>query len=185
MRRLVIWNLMSLDGYFEGPQPWSLGFHESVWGDELEAFSLEQARSIDTLLFGRVTYEGMAAYWSKENGSIADFMNGVEKVAVSRTLRSVSWNNSRLLQGEIPGAVEELKRASGKDIYVFGSATLTASLLRHGLVDEYRVCIAPLVLGAGTPLFKPSNDSLSMKLLDVQPLRTGGVIIRYTPRKTG
>lgn len=185
MRKLVTWNMMTLDGYFEGPKPWELDFHALVWGDELEAFSLEQGESVGTLLFGRKTYEGMAAHWSKESGAIADFMNSVEKVVASRSLEKVEWNNSRLLQGQVPESVSALKQAPGKDIYVFGSAELTASLLHHGLVDEYRLCLVPVVLGAGNPLFKPADESLKMRLLETRPLTTGGIILRYAPDSTG
>src|SRR5690606_10814936 len=107
--------------------------------------------------------------------------NGVEKVVVSRTLEETDWNNSRLLQGELPDTVEELKRQAGKDIYVFGSAALVAALLRHGLVDEYRLCIAPVVLGKGNPLFKPFDGTLDMKLTKTTPLKIGAVILYYEP----
>lgn len=179
MRKLIVWNLMTLDGYFEGPAPWSLDFHTTVWGDELEAFSLEQGAVVGTLLFGRATYQGMAAHWTSAEGPIADFMNGVEKVVASRSLAAAEWNNSRLLEGALPEAVAALKRQPGKDIYVFGSAGLTDDLLRHALVDEYRICLAPVVLGAGHPLFKPSDRRIDMTLLETRPLKTGGVILRY------
>lgn len=182
MRKLVVWNLMSLDGSFEGAEKWDLAFHNTAWGDELRAFSLALAEEAGTLLFGRVTYEGMAAYWSKEAGPVADFMNGVEKVVTSRTLKKADWNNSRLLDGELPGAVEELKRQPSKHIFVFGSADLVAALLRHELVDEYRLCIAPVVLGKGNPLFKPFDGSLDMKLTKATPLKTGAVIMYYEPQ---
>lgn len=182
MRKLVVWNLMSLDGSFEGAEKWDLAFHSTAWGDELRAFSLAQAEEIGTLMFGRVTYEGMAAHWSKETGPIADFMNAVEKVVASRTLESADWNNSRLLEGELPGAVEQLKRQPGKGIFVFGSADLVAALLRHELVDEYRLCIAPVVLGKGNSLFKPFDGALGMKRTKITPLETGAVILHYEPQ---
>ena len=97
MRKLIVWNVMTLDGYFEGPTAWDLGMHGTVWGDELEAFSLEQGEEIGTLLFGRRTYEGMAAHWTQETGEIADMMNGIEKAVASRTLESADWNNTRVL----------------------------------------------------------------------------------------
>jgi dihydrofolate reductase len=84
--------------------------------------------------------------------------------------------------GELPGAVEKLKRQPGKDIYVFGSADLVAALLRHELVDEYRICIAPVVLGNGNALFKPSDRALAMKLTKTTPLETGAVIVQYEPQ---
>src|SRR5206468_6714943 len=88
MRRLISWNLITLDGFFEGPKSWDLDFHEYVWGEELEQLSLDQAASADLLLFGRVTYEGMAGYWPTAEGEIAEiaeFMNNVPKVVFSRT----------------------------------------------------------------------------------------------------
>lgn len=178
MRRLVVWNLMTLDGFFEGETPWDLGFHESVWGDELEQFALEQLEEIGTLLFGRKTYEGMADYFSKETGAIADKMNSISKAVVSKTLETADWTNTRLLKGDGVEAVRELKAEEGKDVYVFGSAELLDSLLAAGLVDEYRLCLAPVAIGTGNPLFK---GPVKMRLLDVRTLATGGVIFRYAP----
>ena len=83
-----MWNIMTLDGYFEGNQNWDLSFHDSVWGQELEKLSLDQLHSADSLIFGRVTYEGMAAYWTKEEGEIADLMNRIPKLVFSKTLKS-------------------------------------------------------------------------------------------------
>lgn len=179
MRRLVAWNLMTLDGYFEGQKPWDLGFHEAAWGDELHEFSLEQGKEAGTLLFGRRTYEGMAAYWTTATGAVADMMNSLEKAVASRTLDAAAWNNTRLLKGDAVAAVRALKAEDGKDIFVFGSADLLASLLAAGLVDEYRVCIAPIVLGGGNPLFKPQDEPVKMRLERARPLKTGGVILTY------
>lgn len=181
MRKIVVWNIMTLDGYFEGTSPWELPFHNVVWGEELEALSLAQGEELGTLLFGRKTYEGMASYWTKETGPIADMMNNSQKAVASRTLKEATWNNSRLLEGDVVAAVERLKREPGKDIFVFGSADLLDTLLAHGLVDEYRLCIAPVVLGAGNPLFKPGRE-LAMKLTQTTTLKNGGVILRYLPQ---
>jgi hypothetical protein len=99
MRRLVVWNAMTLDGYFEGKSPWDLGFLETIWGDELEAFSLEQGREIGTLLFGRRTYEGMASHWATATGAVADMMNSVEKAVATRTLDKATWNKHAAPEG--------------------------------------------------------------------------------------
>ena len=179
MRKLIAWNVMTLDGYFEGDKPWQLDFHEIVWGSELERFSLEQGDDMDVLIFGRRTYEGMAAYWSTETGEIADFMNGVEKRIASRSLKKLDWVNSRLIEGDVVDAVRTLKQERGKNIYVFGSADLLDTLLAHDLVDEYRICLAPVIRGSGTPLFKLGSTSRTMALLEARPLKTGGVILRY------
>ena len=184
MRRLIMWNLQTLDGYFDGARPWDLEWHNTAWGDELEQFALEQGKAIGTLLFGRATYEGMAGYWTQATGPIADFMNAVPKVVFARRLGAADWNNTRLVRTDAADEVERLKREAGKDLYVFGSASLADALIRRGLFDEYRICVAPIVLGSGVPLFKPGTDRRRLKLLDSRPLATGGVILRYAPFET-
>ena len=179
MRKLIMWNLLTLDGLFEGPRKWDLGFHEEVWGEELERFSIEQLKSIGMLLFGRVTYEGMAAHWSTAKGEIAEFMNSVPKVVFSRTLDRAEWNNTRLVKDGAEEEVSRLKQQPGKDLFIFGSADLSSTLARRGLFDEYRLCVVPVVLGEGTPLFKPGPDQLRLKFLEATALKTGGVILRY------
>lgn len=179
MRKLIVWNVMTLDGCFEGPTAWDLDMHMTVWGEELEAFSLEQGAEIGTLLFGRRTYEGMAAHWMQETGAIAVMMNGIDKAVTSRTLTSADWNNTRLLPGDAVASVTALKAEEGKDVFVFGSADLLNTLLAANLVDEYRICLAPVVLGSGNPLFKPGSPRHDMTLLESRPLKTGGLILRY------
>lgn len=179
MRRLVMWNLQTLDGYFEGKASWDLEFHEAAWGDELQRFSLEQAGEVGTLLFGRVTYEGMSSHWTTATGPTADFMNEVPKVVFSRTLDAATWKNARLVRRDAADEVAELKRGEGKDLFVLGSAKLCDSLMRHGLFDELRICVAPVVLGTGVPLFKPGSPRQDLTLLEARPLATGGVILRY------
>lgn len=167
---------MTMDGCFEGRSPWDLSFHASVWGEELERFSIEQLREVGTLLFGRKTYQGMADYWTNETGVIADTMNGIEKAVVSRTLEVAEWTNTRLLSGDGVESVRSLKAEAGKDVFVFGSADLLDSLLAAELVDEYRLCLAPVSIGGGNPLFK---RSVQMQLRDTRPLTNGGVLLRY------
>lgn len=179
MRKLVMWNLQSLDGCFEGAKLWDLDLHETAWGKDLEKFSMEQAEEVGTLLFGRITFEGMAAYWKNASGAIADFMNAVPKVCFSQSLETADWNNSRLVRDDAGDEVASLKREPGKDLFVFGSARLCDSLMRRGLFDELRICIAPLVLRAGTPLFKPDGPRQDLTLLESRALDTGAVLLRY------
>lgn len=176
-----MWNLVTLDGFFEGPKSWDIDFHDSVWGEELEQYSMENSKSTDTLLFGRVTYEGMAAYWPTAKDKIADFMNNVPKVVFSRTLKKAEWNNTRLVKESAEKEVAKLKQQPGKNMLIFGSAHLTASLSRAGLIDEYDICLAPVVLGGGNPLFKPNPERMKLKLIEARPLKSGGVILRYIP----
>lgn len=184
MRRLVAWNVMTLDGFFEGAGPWQLDMHGTVWGDELEAFSLAQGAEIGTLLFGRRTYEGMRDYWTKEEGPVATMMNGLDKAVASRSLAVADWTQSRLLKGEAAETVRALKAEAGRDVFVFGSADLLSTLMAESLVDEYRICLAPVVWGEGTPLFKPAGGRTHFTLRECRPLDSGGVILFYD-RKGG
>jgi dihydrofolate reductase len=142
--------------------------------------SIEQLRVADMLLFGRVTYEGMAAYWKTAQGEVAGYMNSLPKAVFSRTLERVDWQNTTLLKGDVK-EVEELKRKGKKDIYVFGSGNLCATLMEQGLFDEYRLCLVPVVLGSGKQLFGRKLSRLRMKLLESRPLASGSVVLRYEP----
>lgn len=181
MRKVIMWNMVTLDGFFEGPKSWEIDWHELGWGDELAQFSIDQSKSVGMLLFGRVTYQGMAAYWSSAKGEIADFMNEVPKVVFSRTLSSADWTNTRLVKGNAEEEVGKLKQQPGKDLFIFGSANLSSMLTRDGLIDEYRLGLNPIVLGGGNPLFKPSPERMRLKFLEAKPLKSGVVILRYQP----
>jgi dihydrofolate reductase len=180
MARLIMWNLMTLDGYVEGPNR-DISFHLDVWGDELEKLSIEQGLSASGLMFGRITYDLMANYWPSEKGDVADFMNALPKYVFSRTVKDSAWNNTRFFGADVPETVAKLKRESAKDIFVFGSAGLCADLIPHRLIDEFRIGVCPVVLGGGTPLFKSSVERIKLKLLDSKPMSTGIVINRYAP----
>jgi dihydrofolate reductase len=181
MRKLIMWNLMTLDGYFEGPGAWNLKFHEFAWGEELKRFSLEQGREVGALLFGRATYDGMAAHWTSAADEIADFMNTVPKYVFSRTLKSADWNNTTLVKDDTAEAVARLKQQPGKNLFVFGSSDLSAALVRDGLFDEYRIGLVPVTLGEGNPLFKRGSEPLSLKLLQSRPLGDRCLLLRYRP----
>ena len=184
MGKLIIWNVMSLDGAFEGAKPWDLSMHETVWGPELEQLSKEQLGEATVILFGRATYEGMAEYWQKEEGDIADGMNTAAKAVISTTLKAADWNNTRLLHSI--DDVKALKSDAGeRNVFVFGSAKLTSSLRQADLIDEYRICIAPILLGAtgGAPMFKPDDQRRRLQLLEARPITGGGVILRYAPER--
>ena len=182
MGKLIMWNVITLDGYFEGEKNWDLAFHETVWGDEMESFSLEQLNSASYLVFGRVTYEGMAAYWKTAEGAekeVADFMNSLPKIVCSRTLNSTDWNNSILIKENVASEIATLKAKSNKDLYVFGSANLSETLIQENLFDEYRIGIAPVIAGKGRYLFPKGLPEKKLSLISSQPLKTGGVILKY------
>ncbi|OOG77118.1 dihydrofolate reductase family protein [Algoriphagus sp. A40] len=179
MRKLIMWNVMTLDGYFEGNQNWDLSFHEFIWGDELEKISIAQLNSADYLVFGRITYEGMAAYWKEAKGEIADLMNSIPKLVFSKTLTSADWNNSRLIKENAAVEIARLKEEDGKDLYVFGSANLSEALINANLFDEYRIGVAPVILGSGRPLFTQGGFPKKLTLDSTHQLSTGGVILKY------
>jgi dihydrofolate reductase len=179
MRRLILWNVVTLDGLFEGEHAWDLPWHEKVWGDELERFSLEQLRAADMLVFGRITYEGMAAYWRAAEGEIAVWMNRLPKLACSRTLASADWENTTLARDGV-AAVEALKRDGDRDMFVFGSGLLSRALLAAGLFDELRLAVAPVVHGKGRLLFDDSPPA-KLALLENRALASGAVLLRYRP----
>ena len=181
MRKLIMWNSMTLDGFFEGAEPWALNWHEWLWDDDLQRFSVEQLRSADMLLFGRVTYEGMAAYWQKATSEVADFMNKLPKVVVSRSLERADWVNTTLIKSDVFRAIYDFKQQGDKNIFVFGSAHLCADLMRHGLFDEYRIALARVVMGRGKALFGRDLKESRMKLVEARPLPSGCIILRYEP----
>lgn len=186
MARLIAWNLVSVDGYFEGAKKWDLEFHNRAWGPELEKLSEEFGQKAGTLVFGRVTYEGMKAHWTSaaanaEPNNITSFMNALPKLVASRTLNSSDWNNTRVTS-DIEGELTRLKASSEKDIYVFGSAVLTHSLLEARLVDELMFCLVPGLLGEGTLFFKPGKP-VNLALIEARTLTNGGLITRYEVKR--
>jgi dihydrofolate reductase len=141
---------------------------------------------VDTLLFGRVTYEGMASYWptpaaEQDDPDLAARMNGLEKVVVSRTLDKVEWARTRLFNDRISEQLTELRQQPGKDIAILGSAALTASLLEKGLVDELRIMVAPVILGAGTSLFRTAERRVRLRLIQTRQFNSGNVLLVYEP----
>jgi dihydrofolate reductase len=180
MAKLIMWNLTTLDGYVEGPGR-DISWHNDVWGEELERISIEQGNAAGALMFGRITYELMAGYWPTASGEVADFMNALPKFVFSRTVKTSDWTNTKVFGADVPATVAKLKRETAKDIYLFGSADLASTLIAHGLIDEFRIGVAPVLLGQGTPLFKPSSERHKLKLLDAKALSVGAVILRYAP----
>jgi dihydrofolate reductase len=181
MARLIMWNLMTLDGFVEGANR-DISWHLDVWGEELERLSIDQLKSAGGLMFGRVTYKLMANHWPDATGEVADFMNALPKYVFSRTLARSDWNNTNLFGADMPDTVARLKRENTKDIFLFGSADLAAHLIAHRLIDEFRIAVNPIILGGGSPLFK-AGERVKLKLLDSRALSSGIVILRYGPAK--
>ena len=175
--------MATVDGYYEG-----LNQEFDFWttDEEFNDFSVEQLDEVDTLLFGRVTYEGMAAYWptpaaEEDDPRIAARMNAISKIVVSRTVDKADWANTRLIKDDVPEELTRLKEQPGKDIAIFGSSDLTVSLLEQGLVDEVRIMVNPVAIGAGKSLFRTADQRINLKLLKSRPFRSGNVLLYYQP----
>lgn len=176
-----MWNVISLDGYFEGEKPWDLDFHQTVFDEELQGFSVEQLKTADLLVFGSKTYQGMFDYWTSAEAAgdpVTPFMNELPKIVCSTTLKTADWNNSQVVKdpaAEIP----KLKQQGDGNMFVFGSGNLSQSLMKADLFDEYRLCVAPVFLGKGTRLFPDGIPYQKLQLLQERTLQNGGVILMY------
>ena len=176
-----MWNVVTVDSCFEGERPWDLSFHQLVWGPELEAFSIVQLEEASALVFGKNTYKGMEEYWANADATepkVAPLMNNITKIVCSKTLKNAIWNNTIIVRDAVSD-IRRLKQEDGGPMFVFGSGTLSESLLNAGLFDEIRLCIAPTILGKGRHLFTDINEQRNLKLLETRSLENGGVILKY------
>lgn len=177
-RRVVVAEFLSLDGVMEEPS-WTAPY----WNDEIAAFKGEETAAAEALLLGRVTHEMFAAAWPSSTDEGADVMNALPKYVASTTLDQAGLDrtgwNGRLLAGDVPKAVRALKREPGGDLLVYGSARLVRTLTEHGLVDEYRLLVYPVVLGSGKRLFEAQQAAL--QLVEARPFSSGVTALVYRP----
>ena len=183
MRKVIFFMLTTLDGFYEGPNK-EIDWHNV--DEEFNELAIEQLNSVDVLLFGRVTYELMASYWptpaaTTNDPIVADKMNSLPKIVFSKTLSSVEWQNTRLVKENITEEISKLKQQPGKDLIIFGSSDLAVTLIQHGLIDEYRIMVNPVVLGNGKSLFKGIHHKLDLKLLKTRTFSSGNVLLYYQP----
>ncbi len=184
MRKVYLFNMVTLDGYFEGPKKWEIDWHNV--DEEFNEFAIDQLNKTDAIMFGRVTYEGMAGYWPtpraiENDPVIAARMNSIPKVVFSKTLRKAVWSNTRLVRDDLDGEIIRMKQEKGNDIAVFGSADLASTLVRKGLIDEYRLIVNPVILGNGSPLFKDPRQKQHLHLLRSRTFKSGNVLLVYAP----
>ena len=188
MGRIVVTEFVSLDGVMEDPGG-AEDYRHGGWtfeidrGPEGNKFKLDEALDAEALLLGRVTYEGFAAAWPSREGDFADKFNTMPKYVVSSTLEKPDWSNSTVLKGDLADEVEKLRRKHDGDVVVHGSARLAQALLEHGLVDELRLMVFPIVLGSGKRLFGETTDKQRLRLTSSQTVGDGVAILVYEPAR--
>jgi dihydrofolate reductase len=193
-RRIIMYNQVSADGFFSDPEG---GMDWVVSDAEIHGRAVESMPSTDALLLGRRTYEQFAAFWPNAlkdldrpgpHGSnkrdpafsaMARWLNDAHKLVVSKTLKKAGWRNTELLDELDPKHIASFKQAPGKDIMIFGSGSLVSQLTRHGLIDEYRFVVCPVLLGQGKTLLGDLADRVSLKLADAKPFKSGNVMLTY------
>ena len=186
MRKVTVFNFITLNGYFQGPDG-DISWHRSA--EEEAKLSDEKSQQGNTLLFGRVTYQHMASFWptpaAKQKQPVtADGMNKAEKIVFSRTLEKADWNNTRLIKEDLVGAVRRLKNESSSDMTILGSGSIVTQLADAGLIDGYGFMIDPVALGEGVPLFKGMKKKLDLKLTSSKVFKSGIIMVTYEPIKS-
>ncbi len=185
MRKLLVFNLMTLDGYFAG-QDGDITWHNV--DEEFQELAKQASNSGNTLLFGRITYELMKSYWPtleaiKNDPIVAAGMNKAEKIVFSRTLDKVDWNNTRLVKDDMLAEVRKLKQQKGKDLTVLGSGSIVSQLAQNDLIDEYDILLNPIVLGKGKTMFEGTQKKINLNLIKLRTFRNGNVLLCYEPAK--
>jgi dihydrofolate reductase len=184
MRRLLVFNMVSLDGFFvdrQGDMSWA---HKS--DAEWNAFAGENASGNGVLVFGRITYELMASYWPtpmalQNSPVVAKGMNDMPKIVFSRTLESASWSNTKLVKGDLAAEVRKLKKEPGPDMVILGSGSIVSQLAQQNLIDEYQIALSPIVLGNGRTMFEGVKEKLNLKLTKSRTFGNGTVFACYQP----
>jgi dihydrofolate reductase len=194
MRKVIVTEWMTLDGVVQAPghadEDTDGGFEHGGWhmgyfDDISRKWVVEGYADVGGFLFGRRTYEILAAYWPtapEEEQAVAQPLNTLPKYVASTTLAEpLEWQNSTVLRGDVPGAVAALKQEDGDNLHVIGSTELVRTLIEHGLVDEFRVMIDPVVVGGGKRIFRDDGVLRPLRLVDSQVTTTGAIIATYAP----
>ena len=199
MKKIIMYNMVSIDGYFAGTNG-ELDWHNV--DEEFNEYAIQFLDTVDTIMLGRITYELFESYWpnaltdpktSPNERIIAQKINDHHKIIFSETKTDVSWNNSEVLSQINTGEIRKLKTASPssttmdsgsatKNIVIYGSGTIVQQLTNLGLIDEYRFIVNPIILGAGKPLFADITGRISLTLLETKKFTSGNVLLTYTLR---
>lgn len=184
MRKLVVFNSVSLDGYFTDANNDMSWAHKN--DPEWNEFTAENAGGGGTLLLGRVTYDLMKSFWPTEEAKkmmpeVAEGMNNLEKVVFSRTLDKADWKNTRLVKGGLVEEAQKMKKESGDDIVILGSGSIVSQLSEHRLIDDYQFVMCPIVLGKGRTMFEGMTEKLNLKRTNARTFENGNVVLSYEP----
>lgn len=191
LRNIIVSMRVTLDGFIAGPQG-EMEWMEEFFDEALATYESELQKRVDTTLFGRVTYQGFASYWpqvaldpASPQGLVeyAHQLNAMRKIVFSRTLSHVEWNNSTLVEEIVPEDITKMKQEPGRDMVIYGSASIVRTLTNLGLIDTYQLLVYPVVLGSGKPLFQDILHTVNLKLVSTRTHPSGVVILSYQPRK--
>ena len=186
MGRIVVTEYISVDGVVEAPSG-TEAFERVGWTDDFsrgpegDAFKVEETMSSDALLLGRVTYDGFAPVWPHVEGEFADKFNTMPKFVFSSTLENPEWNNTTVLHGDLVEEVAKLKERYERDVVVHGSPQLARTLIEHDLVDELRLMVYPMIVGAGKRLFADTTEKKNLRLVETRTFDDGIHVLVYRP----
>lgn len=186
MRKIIVTEFITLDGVIEAPGGNETDHPHRGWEFKYDSpdsgqYKIDELASVDALLLGRTTFQDFAAFWpTQSDDNFAKPINSMTKYVVSTSLKKVEWANSQILR-DVAGDVAALKKSEGGNILVYGSATLVKALLHHGLVDELRLMIHPVVIGGGVRLFDDNRELQKFSLKYSRVLDNGILILEYVP----
>lgn len=187
MRKIVVFNLITLDGHFAALDG-DISWHNV--DDEFNEYAVEQTKSFGGIIFGNTTYTMFEDFWpkalkdpktSEEDRQIAQTIDDIWKIVFSKSRKNVTWNNSKLFHNIEPKEVKKWKMYEGPDLVIFGSGTIVQQFTNLGLVDEYRLLVNPIVLGKGKSMFKDMKDQLKLTLINTRTFKNGNVLLTYQP----
>jgi dihydrofolate reductase len=183
LQKLLVFNQVTLDGYFTGPNGDLSWAHKQ--DPEWDKFVADNAKGGGTLLFGRVTYEMMVAFWptaaaAKAFPTVADGMNKSQKVVFSRTLDTVSWKNTKLVKDGMADEVRKMKAQPGKGMTILGSGKIVSQLASAGLIDEYQIVVNPIALGKGRTMFEGVKAPVNLKRMSTREFKNGNILTVYS-----
>ena len=185
MQKLLVFNQVTLDGYFAGVNG-DISWAKDNQDAEFRAFVEDNAKGGGLLLFGRITYELMAGYWPtpyaiKNDPIVAERMNNLPKVVFSRTMDKATWNNTKLVKGDLVAEIRKMRKEPGEDMVILGSGSIVSQLAQEGLIDEYQIVVYPVVLGKGRTMFEGIKKKLTLKLTKTRTFGNGNVLLCYEP----